>query len=143
MAEARPAPAGALTSNALAKVNLYLQVTGRRDDGYHLLDSLVAFAGIGDAVAATPADDLTLSLDGPRAAGLSDGPDNLVLKAAMALRQAAGVKAGARLRLTKRLPVASGIGGGSADAAAALRVLAQLWTISDQELLQRIALATG
>jgi 4-diphosphocytidyl-2-C-methyl-D-erythritol kinase len=130
-------------SPALAKINLYLHVTGRRDDGYHLLDSLVAFAGIGDEVAADAAGDLSLTVDGPRAAGIPDGPDNLVLKAASALRREAGVTAGARLTLTKRLPASSGIGGGSADAAAALRVLARLWGIEDKALLQRVALATG
>ena len=108
---------------APAKVNLTLHVTGRRADGYHLLDSLVAFVDIGDRLTATPADDLTLRIDGPQCAGLSDGPDNLVLRAAAMLSQGRG----AQLHLEKILPVASGIGGGSADAAATLRLLSRLW----------------
>ncbi|MBU8542563.1 MULTISPECIES: 4-(cytidine 5'-diphospho)-2-C-methyl-D-erythritol kinase [Roseomonadaceae] len=115
---------------APAKVNLYLRVTGRRADGFHLLDSLAVFAGVGDRVSATPADTLALSLAGPEAGALAAEPDNLVLRAARALAQAAGVSRGAALRLEKNLPIASGIGGGSADAAAALRVLAALWGVS-------------
>lgn len=105
---------------APAKVNLCLHVTGRRADGYHLLDSLVVFADAGDTVAARPAESWSLTVDGPFAAGLS-GDDNLVLRAA---RMTAGPAAA--LRLTKRLPVASGIGGGSADAAATFRALAAM-----------------
>lgn len=112
---------------APAKVNLYLRVTGRRADGYHLLDSLAVFAGVGDRVSAAPAVALTLALRGPEAAALGAEPDNLVLRAARALAEAVGVAPAAALVLDKRLPVASGIGGGSADAAAALRVLAALW----------------
>ncbi|MDB5413915.1 MAG: 4-(cytidine 5-diphospho)-2-C-methyl-D-erythritol kinase [Rubritepida sp.] len=112
---------------ALAKVNLYLHVTGRRADGFHLLDSLAVFGPATDTLSATRSDDLTLSLDGPFGATLSAEPDNLVLRAARALAAATGHEAGAALRLTKRLPVASGIGGGSADAAAALRLLNRLW----------------
>jgi 4-diphosphocytidyl-2-C-methyl-D-erythritol kinase len=112
---------------AAAKVNLTLRVTGRRADGFHLLDSLVVFAGVGDRVAAEPATGLALTLTGPGAAALQAEPDNLVLRAARALADAAGVPARAALTLEKHLPVASGIGGGSADAAAALRVLDALW----------------
>ncbi len=107
---------------APAKVNLTLHVTGQRADGYHLLDSLVAFADVGDRITAAPADQLTLTIDGPRAAGLAADTDNLVLRAARLMGDR-----GAALRLTKRLPVSSGIGGGSADAAATIRALAQLW----------------
>ena len=99
---------------ARAKVNLALHVVGRRADGYHLLDSLVAFADFGDVVTAEPAPSLSLSITGPMAAGLSAGSDNLVLKAAQML----GSPLGAAITLEKRLPIASGIGGGSADAAA-------------------------
>lgn len=116
-----------LEETARAKVNLFLHVVGRRADGYHLLDSLAVFPGAADRLSAAPADALTLAVEGPGAAGLGAGPDNLVLRAARALASAAGVEAGARLVLDKRLPVASGIGGGSADAAAALRLLARLW----------------
>ncbi len=126
---------------APAKVNLYLRITGRRSDGFHLLDSLAVFAGIGDRVAATPAEALTLSLAGPEAAALKAEPDNLVLRAARALAQATGVTRGAALRLEKHLPVASGIGGGSADAAAALRVLARLWGVPAE--LEAIAARLG
>lgn len=114
---------------ARAKVNLFLRLTGRRADGYHLLDSLAVFAGVGDRVSAAPARHLTLLLDGPEAAALTAEPDNLVLRAARALAAAAGIPGYAALRLEKHLPVASGIGGGSADAAAALRVLAGLWGV--------------
>jgi 4-diphosphocytidyl-2-C-methyl-D-erythritol kinase len=107
---------------APAKVNLALHVTGRRPDGYHLLDSLVAFAAVGDRVTAEAAAGLTLRITGPMAAGLEAGEGNLVLRAARFLGGP-----GARIGLEKALPVASGIGGGSSDAAAALRVLARLW----------------
>jgi 4-diphosphocytidyl-2-C-methyl-D-erythritol kinase len=129
---------------APAKVNLYLRITGRRADGYHLLDSLAVFAGVGDQVSATAAAGLGLTLAGPEAAALGAEPDNLVLRAARALASAAGVPAQARLTLQKHLPVASGIGGGSADAAAALRVLAGLWkTGLDQAALLSLAAGLG
>lgn len=115
---------------APAKVNLTLAVGAARADGYHPLHSIVAFADWGDEIAAEPADALTLSLEGGAAAPLRDDPQNLVLKAAFALRAAAErPELGAALRLRKRLPVAAGLGGGSADAAAALRLLNQLWDI--------------
>jgi len=119
-------------------------VTGRRADGYHLLDSLVVFAGVADAVGAAPAAALTLALEGPESAALRAEPDNLVLRAARALAEAAGVPARAALTLTKRLPVASGIGGGSADAAAALRVLDDLWGLRwGEERLAALAVRLG
>lgn len=108
---------------AAAKVNLTLHVTGQRQDGYHLLDSLVVFADVGDRVTAEPAGDLSLAITGPEAGGLQADASNLVLRAAAAF----GSAKGAQLTLHKHLPLASGIGGGSADAAAALRVLAALW----------------
>ncbi|HEY7577510.1 MAG TPA: 4-(cytidine 5'-diphospho)-2-C-methyl-D-erythritol kinase [Acetobacteraceae bacterium] len=119
-----------LIEAAPAKVNLYLHVTGRRDDGYHLLDSLVVFAGIADTLAAELADGLSLQVKGRFAAALADEPDNLVLRAARSLAAAAGTRHGAALTLEKRLPVASGIGGGSADAAATLRLLPRLWRLA-------------
>lgn len=133
-----------LRIEAFAKINLYLHVTGKRDDGYHLLDSLIAFAGIGDTLELEPAAALSLSVSGPTAGTLSGHADNIVLKAAHALAARAGVAAGARLHLVKRLPVAAGIGGGSADAAAALKGLAQLWgvTLSDPEMMA-LALKIG
>ncbi len=121
---------GRLDLAASAKLNLYLHVTGRRPDGFHLLDGLVGFADIGDQLAIEPAARLTFTADGPFAADLGDDPStNLVVRAALALAQAMGRKADFALRLTKTLPVASGIGGGSADAAACLRGLAALWGI--------------
>lgn len=106
---------------APAKVNLTLHVTGRRADGYHLLDSLVVFTELGDIVSARPARGLSLSLEGPEAVGLSVGPENLVWRAA----QAMGAEDLALL-LSKTLPLSSGIGGGSSDAAACLRLIAQM-----------------
>jgi 4-diphosphocytidyl-2-C-methyl-D-erythritol kinase len=129
---------------APAKVNLFLRVVGRRDDGYHLLDSLVVFAGIGDEVVAAPRADLRLTLDGPEAGALRAEPDNLVLRAARALAAAAARTADADLRLVKRLPVASGIGGGSTDAAATLRALLRLWGIAPEAVdLPGLALTLG
>ncbi|NDU99485.1 4-(cytidine 5'-diphospho)-2-C-methyl-D-erythritol kinase [Pseudoroseicyclus sp. CLL3-39] len=115
---------------APAKVNLALRVTGRRADGYHELHSLAVFAGIGDELFVSPAANVTLEVDGPTAPGVPTDGSNLVLKAAEALRAARGVTAGARLRLTKRLPHGAGIGGGSSDAAAAIRGLAALWRVA-------------
>ena len=114
---------------APAKVNLFLHVTGRRADGYHLLDSLAVFAEIGDLVQASADEGLWLELAGPFGDGLRTVQDNLVMRAARALAGLRGVPARAHLRLVKELPVASGLGGGSADAAAALRALARLWAI--------------
>jgi 4-diphosphocytidyl-2-C-methyl-D-erythritol kinase len=129
---------------APAKLNLYLHVVGRRDDGYHLLDSLAAFAAVGDELAFAPAAGLSLTIDGPFARDLAVDDSNLVLRAARALAAEAGRPPAAAIRLTKRLPVASGIGGGSADAAATLRALDRLWdTDLPPARLARIALALG
>ena len=116
-----------ITEPAPAKLNLALHVRGKLPDGRHELETVFVFCTDGDVVAGEVADDVTLEVNGPFAAGLSG--DNLVLTAAHALREAAGVSRGAALHLTKHLPVASGIGGGSADAAAALRLLTRLWEI--------------
>lgn len=114
-----------LATRAPAKVNLTLHVLGRRPDGYHALESLVAFAGTGDDLSLEPGA-LSLSVSGPTASAAGGEADNLVLKAARALaRRVPGLRTGA-FHLTKRLPVAAGLGGGSADAAAALRLLARL-----------------
>jgi 4-diphosphocytidyl-2-C-methyl-D-erythritol kinase len=130
--------------SARAKINLFLHVGDRRADGFHPLQSLAVFAELGDRLTAEPADRLSLSLDGPFAAGLSGEADNLVLKAARALAAKAGHAAGAKLSLTKNLPVASGIGGGSADAAAALRALSSLWGLGlDAAALHEIAASLG
>ncbi len=135
----------ALRATAPAKINLYLHVAGRRADGYHLLDSLVAFAGVGDIVDVVASDALGLTIDGPFGAVLEaqDG-DNLVLRAARRLAQAGDVPAHAAIRLDKRLPVAAGLGGGSSDAAATLKLLARLWRldIGDDDLA-RLGLELG
>lgn len=135
---------GPIREPALAKVNLFLHIVGKRADGYHLLDSLAVFTAVGDWVTAFPSDTLTLAIEGPFGAGLAGEADNLVLKAARALANACGVAPAARLVLDKHLPVASGIGGGSADAAATLRALSRLWNITlPPSELARIALALG
>jgi len=129
---------------APAKVNLYLHLTGRRADGYHLLDSLVFFAPVADALTIGPADGLHLAIEGPFAAPLREEADNLVLAAARTLAQAGGVRARAAIRLEKRIPVAAGVGGGSADAAAALRGLARFWDLRPaRDDLLGVALALG
>lgn len=110
---------------APAKVNLNLKITGRRADGLHELDSLVVFADAGDLLTAAPAETLSLSIEGPFAAALEDESGNLVLRAARLF----GSEKGARLSLTKNLPVAAGLGGGSSDAAAALKLLSALWDL--------------
>jgi 4-diphosphocytidyl-2-C-methyl-D-erythritol kinase len=119
-----------LRLEAPAKINLYLHVIGRRADGYHLLDSLIAFARVGDVLTIEEAEDLSLVNDGPFGAVLDPGPNNLVLRAARSLAAETGVSRGAKLTLTKNVPVAAGLGGGSADAAAALKGLVQLWGVN-------------
>lgn len=118
-----------LVEPAPAKLNLALHVRGRLADGRHRIETIFVFCEAGDLVEATLAEHLTLSLRGPFASQLAAEEDNLVLRAARALRSAAQVGPGAALTLDKQLPVASGIGGGSADAAAALRLLTRLWHI--------------
>lgn len=133
------APALPAIEFAPAKVNLTLSVGRARADGMHPLNSLVVFADWGDELEAVEADSLTLSIAGERGAALADETQNLVLKAAYALRAAAEKpELGAALTLTKRLPIAAGLGGGSADAAAALRLLNRVWDIgfSTQQLAE-------
>lgn len=145
------APTAGQREPAPAKINLFLHVVGRRESGHHSLDSLVAFTDVGDALAVDHPDGadpetLSLSVDGPFGTALARaaGDDNLVLKAARLLRKEAGIGRGAKLRLLKRLPLASGIGGGSADAAAALRALARLWGVQlPRERFDDIALKLG
>ncbi|CAN5904944.1 4-(cytidine 5'-diphospho)-2-C-methyl-D-erythritol kinase [soil metagenome] len=129
---------------AHAKVNLWLNVVGRRADGYHLLDSLVAFVDLADDVEVRQADGLSLTLDGPLGDSLAADTDNLVLKAARLLADRAGVSPRAAIRLTKRVPVAAGLGGGSADAAAVLHELVDLWRVAlPQEELFDLAARLG
>ena len=128
-----------IKESARAKINLFLHIGDKRADGFHPLQSLAVFTGLGDALAAEAASELSLKIDGPFAKGLEAERDNLVLRAARALGGQ-----GAALTLTKNLPVASGIGGGSADAAAALRGLNALWTCGkDVSGLQDIAATLG
>ncbi|MDA9504740.1 4-diphosphocytidyl-2C-methyl-D-erythritol kinase [Bradyrhizobium sp. CCBAU 11386] len=134
----------ALIEDGRAKVNLSLRVVGRRADGYHDLESVVAFADCADRLTLEPGGELKLATTGPLAAACGDTADNLVFKAAKLLAEAVpNLKLGA-FALDKVLPVAAGIGGGSADAAAALRLLARLNNLSlDDPRLQKVALATG
>ena len=139
-----PAAEAAVSAFARAKINLYLHVLGRRADGYHDLDSLVVFAGTGDRIEAAPAGDLSLTVTGPFAAAVPVGEDNLVLRAARALAAATGVAAGAAIRLDKHLPAASGMGGGSADAAATIRTLSRLWRVElSKQAAMGLALGLG
>ena len=115
---------------APAKINLFLHVGDRRPDGYHALQSLVAFARVGDQLAFAPDRNIELAVGGPFAKDVPAGAGNLIAKAAKALAAYAGIERGARIALTKNLPVSSGIGGGSADAAAALRGLSRLWRLN-------------
>ncbi len=130
---------------APAKINLYLHVLGRRDDGYHLLDSLIAFAAARDTLTVRTADALSLTIEGRFAGALPDSGDgNLVLRAAAALIEGAGRARGAHITLTKDLPVASGIGGGSSDAAAALKLLNEFWRLGRSPAeLARLGAALG
>ena len=134
----------ALAARAPAKINLTLHVQGRRADGYHELQSLVAFAGVCDHLTLTPGGGLSLRVDGPTAQAAGAGHDNLVLRAARNLAERVeGLKVGA-FALAKYLPVAAGVGGGSSDAAAALRLLARLNGIAlDDARLMQAARATG
>lgn len=115
-----------IVEEARAKINLALHVIGRRPDGYHDLDMLVAFADTGDTIALAPSDRDRLDIDGPMAGDIGAGADNLVMRALRGFRDLSGWTDPLAIQLTKRLPVASGIGGGSADAAATLRGLCRL-----------------
>jgi 4-diphosphocytidyl-2-C-methyl-D-erythritol kinase len=116
-----------LREAAPAKINLYLHIAGRRPDGLHLIDSLVVFAELGDVVSVAPGNDISLSRSGPMADDLPPLEDDLVYRAARLLAERCGVADGAAIHVEKNLPIASGIGGGSADAAATIRALARLW----------------
>ena len=138
--------ADSFIETAYAKVNVALHVRARRDDGYHALESLFVFAEHGDRLIGQATDDgaIDLMIDGPFGDALDAGPGNLVVKAARALQSYLGEQRGAAIRLTKILPVASGIGGGSADAAATLRLLVRLWDVRIEEReLAALALDLG
>ncbi|OYU01705.1 MAG: 4-(cytidine 5'-diphospho)-2-C-methyl-D-erythritol kinase [Sphingomonadaceae bacterium PASS1] len=129
------------TETAYAKINLALHVRRRREDGYHDIETLFSFAQHGDQLQASLFDRLELMIDGPFGSGLSVDDDNLVMQSANRLRSHFSITNGASIHLTKNLPIASGIGGGSADAAAAARLLNRLWDIqaSNQELADVLA----
>lgn len=131
-----------LSAEAYAKVNLYLHVTGKHQNGYHLLDSLVVFANVNDLIEVAPANDLKVTVKGEYAQHVP--ADNSVKKAADGLRRHFDIRTGAHITLHKKLPVGAGIGGGSADAAAAIKLLMRLWKISasPKELLA-IAMLVG
>ncbi|MCK5167859.1 MAG: 4-(cytidine 5'-diphospho)-2-C-methyl-D-erythritol kinase [Rhodospirillaceae bacterium] len=119
-----------ITQKANAKINLYLHVTGKRDDGFHILDSLVVFADVGDSLSVRlvpGSNELIFKTSGPFSAEVPTDDGNLVLRAAKLLRDTHAIQMGAEILLEKNLPVSSGIGGGSADAAATLRALSDLW----------------
>ncbi len=119
------------SETAYAKINLALHILARRDDGYHDIDTIFAFMDDGDALSVKQSDTLELDIIGPFAADIDcDMQNNLVLKTASSLREHHGIKNGARIILTKNLPIASGIGGGSADAAAAARLLNRFWGLN-------------
>ena len=136
--------ADAIRVGAPAKLNLYLHVTGRRADGYHELDSLVTFTALADTLEIAPAETLGLTVTGPFADAL-EGGDNLAARAAAALAERLGRPANVRIALDKRIPVAAGLGGGSADAAAVLRGLARLWRLGAEHAgtLRETALGLG
>lgn len=126
---------------AYAKINLALHVRAREADGYHRIETVFAFCEEGDLLSVAAGEGLGLALIGPFAGALETAPDNLVLRATRALAERFGIAAGAALTLDKRLPVAAGLGGGSADAAAALRLLARWWGLEagEGELLELAA----
>ncbi len=129
---------------APAKINLALHVTGQRSDGYHLIETIVAFADVGDRLTVQDAQSDAFSICGPFASSLSDDSGNLVLDALDALRTDARSSRSVSIQLEKNLPVASGIGGGSADAAACLRALRRLWSLSHSDAeLADIGVALG
>lgn len=135
-----------IETTAPAKINLFLHVGPKRADGLHAIASLFVFADDGDRIRAAPSAALSLKVKGPFAAGLEGFPveENLVWRAADALAREAGVGVGASLVLDKRLPIAAGVGGGSADAAAALRALARLWRLDiEAATLSRLAFDLG
>ena len=144
MQESGPRVPESVEETAWAKINFTLSITGRRADGYHELSSLTVFADYGDRLRFTESEELSLAIDGPFATGLPATADNLVLRAAAGLATLAGRPLTAAIALTKNLPVAAGIGGGSADAAAVLRGLCRLHDLEpDPQMFQALALQLG
>ncbi len=127
---------------AHAKVNPFLRVLGRRDDGYHDIETLIVPIGLADEIEIVEADDLRLVIDGDHAGHVPVGEENLAVRAARMLALACGQHEAVEIRLTKRIPVAAGLGGGSADAAAALTMLAERWACPS-EMVQEVAVRLG
>ena len=123
---------------APAKINLCLHVVGRRRDNYHLISSLVVFLDVFDIVSATESPVLKLNLKGPFAKHLRSGDNNSVIRAAKGLQKLSGITKGAEITLTKNLPISAGIGGGSADSAATIKLLLELWgvNIAEKRIMQ-------
>ncbi len=136
---------GSVTALAHAKLNVFLRVLGRRSDGYHDVESLVLPLELADAVTVDGADAWSLSVRGPTSASVPDGMENVAMRAAVALARAVGRDTpGAAVAIDKRIPVAAGMGGGSADAAAVLRALNELWGRGlDPVALREVAATTG
>ncbi len=129
---------------APAKINLDLLITGQREDGYHLLDSIVVFTDIGDELTAKKSDELSLVISGPYAGDLQSQRNNLILLAAHRICEYANISPHIKFYLNKKLPISSGIGGGSADAAAALKLCIELFSIKiEPGELNKIALELG
>lgn len=135
---------GVATVRAPAKINLYFNITGRQANGYHLVDSLVGFTTLGDELTIRAGEPLDIVSVGPFAENMPPPYKNLVYQAAQLLADSAGVQARAHITITKNLPVAAGIGGGSTDAAAAMKALAALWGIPDGSVdLYELGLTLG
>ena len=132
-----------VTIQAPVKLNLYLHVVGRKGDGYHEVDTLIAFTDYGDSITVEPADRFEIVAEGQFAADLPDKEGNLVIHAVRALRDAAGFVGGARITLTKNIPIAAGIGGGSADAAAAMWAVARLYEVDTKEKVDLFKIGSG
>lgn len=134
-----------ISVTAPVKINLYLMLTGRREDGYHLVDTLIVFGAFGDQVTLEPSNRLELTVTGPFAEDLPANEENLVIRALQQLREKTGALGGARVTLDKRIPLASGVGGGSADAAAAMLGACRLWGLGDdcREAVMAVAMGLG
>ena len=135
--------ADTVTVAAAAKVNLTLHIVGRRDDGFHLLESLIGFTEIVDHITLTASDDISLDVSGPEQKALTDSDDNLVIRAARLVKDHVNGKGGAYFALEKHIPVTAGLGGGSADAAAAVQGCETLWNITSTVPIEDAALAAG
>ena len=129
---------------APAKINFFLHITGKRNDGYHLLDSLVAFTDFGDEIEIKEANEFSFSINGDFGDALSADDNNLVIRAAKGLAEHNGRTPNVAIHLTKRLPIGGGVGGGSSDAAAVVRGLCKLWDIApDSDFMDTLLLSLG